>query len=357
MSTLSWVRGWWLCLCFVLVAFSQAQESAATLRLVHLSPDAPRVDLLIDGELRVTDLSFSRFSDYLPLPPGEHEVQVFPHRLPRRFETVPGAVAGGAVTGGAEATQPRAAPASRRLEPVTTLISLDEGVAYTLALVGLYEPPPPERELGGLAVNVVPEDSRIDVNGADGYFVSLTGSETLRELRPGVYTLSVRRDGYQPSQYNVEVQPGLTTTATVTLQREETGAQELPPQVATPNRGNVWHKVELQLYQDTSAETPTAEQAVVQVIHAAPTSQAVDVALVSLNQDGEQAEAKLSTGLAFPNNSDEVAVATGSYDLQLYTVDTSYALTTLSGLWLEPGPALQLLPGGDTRGGTRSSYP
>ena len=329
----------WLCVVALTTFFGQAQEGTATLRLAHLSPDAPRVDLLVDGELKLTDLSFSRFSGYLRLPPGEHEVQVFPHRLPRGSGPTREVAAQDATGGGAaEATPPAQVeddPAPRRIEPITTFVTLDEGISYTLALVGFYEPPPPESELGGLAVNVVPEDSRVEVNGPDGTSATLTGSETLRGLRPGVYTLTVSREGYQPSRYDVAVQPGLVATATVTLQSEDTTAEEVPPQVAAPNQGSVWHKVELQLYQNSFEST--AEQATVRVVHAAPTSPTVDISLLALDQGSEQADTVALTGLTFPNKSDMVAVPAGTYDLQLYAATTTDALTTLSGLWLEPG--------------------
>ena len=182
----------------------------------------------------------------------------------------------------------------------------------------------------------MPEDSRVEVTGSDGYAATLTGSDTLRELRPGVYTLAVNREGYQPSRYDVEVQPGLTSVATVTLQRGEAEAEELPPQVAVPSRENIWHKVELQLYQDLTELKVDPNQAVVRVVHISPLTQAADARLMSLSQDSETEDAiAVTKGLTFPNDGDEMAVPAGTYDLRFDLTHTDYTLTTLSGLRLE----------------------
>ena len=49
------------------------------IRVIHLSPDAPAVDLLIDGSLRaVTDLSFPDGTEYLDIEPGSYTFDVVP---------------------------------------------------------------------------------------------------------------------------------------------------------------------------------------------------------------------------------------------------------------------------------------
>lgn len=319
----------------LLSTLSRGQEDAAALRLVHLSPDAPRVDLLVDGELLLADLSFGMFSDHLQLSPGEHEIQVFPHRLPRRTELTQSMDAPGQA-----ADETDDAPAPRRLEAITTFITLEPGKSYTLALVGFYEPPPPEQELGALVINVLPDNSRVDVSGSDGYATSLVGSQTLDELRPGIYTLTISRTGYQTSQYDVEVQPGLNTTTAVTLQLEATET-DTPPQVSAANPKNVWRKVELQLYPDSSGSGSEQGQAIMKVVHSSPLSQAINVVLHP-NQS-EQADAlALTTNLAFPNDSGDTAVLPGAYDLSIVLAGTSQVLTTLAGLELEPSLAYTL---------------
>ncbi|ESS06446.1 MAG: DUF4397 family protein of unknown function [uncultured archaeon A07HB70] len=51
-------------------------EELAAVRVAHASPDAPAVDVEVDGDEVLTDLSFRRVSDYLTLDPGAHDVRV-----------------------------------------------------------------------------------------------------------------------------------------------------------------------------------------------------------------------------------------------------------------------------------------
>lgn len=53
-------------------------ETDATVRIVHASPGAPNVDVLVDGQPVVQDLAFGSATDYFPLPDGDHKVQVVP---------------------------------------------------------------------------------------------------------------------------------------------------------------------------------------------------------------------------------------------------------------------------------------
>lgn len=50
----------------------------ASLRVAHLSPDAPAVDIWVDGTRVLEDVSYKTFSDYLDVPAGAHNVQVTP---------------------------------------------------------------------------------------------------------------------------------------------------------------------------------------------------------------------------------------------------------------------------------------
>ncbi|MFN2284095.1 MAG: DUF4397 domain-containing protein, partial [Anaerolineae bacterium] len=57
-----------------------ADSGYARARVVHASPDAPNVDVWIDGALvpELTDVPFKAVSGYLPLTPGDHLIQVVP---------------------------------------------------------------------------------------------------------------------------------------------------------------------------------------------------------------------------------------------------------------------------------------
>ena len=56
--------------------------SASTfVRLGHLSPDAPEVDIWVDGEVALEDVAFRDFSAYVELEAGNHRFQVSPANL------------------------------------------------------------------------------------------------------------------------------------------------------------------------------------------------------------------------------------------------------------------------------------
>ena len=54
-----------------------AQEGQpSSFRAVHASPDAPNVDILVDGEPAVEDLGYGEVSPYVEVEPGTYQVQV-----------------------------------------------------------------------------------------------------------------------------------------------------------------------------------------------------------------------------------------------------------------------------------------
>ncbi|MFC7134617.1 MULTISPECIES: DUF4397 domain-containing protein [Salinibaculum] len=48
------------------------------IRIGHCSPDAPNVDIQVDGETAFEDVGFRDLSDYTSLAPGEHMVRIKP---------------------------------------------------------------------------------------------------------------------------------------------------------------------------------------------------------------------------------------------------------------------------------------
>lgn len=50
----------------------------ASLRVAHLSPDAPAVDVWVDGDRVLQDVAYQTFSDYLEVPAGDLNIQVTP---------------------------------------------------------------------------------------------------------------------------------------------------------------------------------------------------------------------------------------------------------------------------------------
>ncbi len=51
-------------------------EGEASLRVAHMSPNAPNVDVYVDGETVLTDVAFSAISNYLSVPAGERQVEI-----------------------------------------------------------------------------------------------------------------------------------------------------------------------------------------------------------------------------------------------------------------------------------------
>jgi hypothetical protein len=58
------------------VTTAAAQMTNGRLRVVHASPDAPSVDVLVDGVKVLENLPYREYSEYLPVPAGTHEVRV-----------------------------------------------------------------------------------------------------------------------------------------------------------------------------------------------------------------------------------------------------------------------------------------
>jgi hypothetical protein len=64
------------------VAPTFAQGGVAKVRVIHASPDAPAVDVYVDGNKVLTNVPFFTVSDYLDVPAGEHQFQVTPTGQP-----------------------------------------------------------------------------------------------------------------------------------------------------------------------------------------------------------------------------------------------------------------------------------
>jgi len=55
-----------------------AQGGNARVRVIHASPDAPAVDVFVDGQAALRNVAFPAISDYLEVPAGAHRVAVAP---------------------------------------------------------------------------------------------------------------------------------------------------------------------------------------------------------------------------------------------------------------------------------------
>jgi hypothetical protein len=55
-----------------------AAQATTRVRVVHLSPDGPAVDVLVDGQRAVSGLAFKAATDYAAVPSGQRNVKVTP---------------------------------------------------------------------------------------------------------------------------------------------------------------------------------------------------------------------------------------------------------------------------------------
>jgi hypothetical protein len=71
-----------LALALILVPSAFAQSGTAKVRVIHASPDAPAVDVYVNGNAALTNVPFFTASDYLDLPAGSYRIQVTPTGAP-----------------------------------------------------------------------------------------------------------------------------------------------------------------------------------------------------------------------------------------------------------------------------------
>lgn len=56
----------------------QPPEGESFIRVVHASPDAPAVDIIVDGKTALRGVGYLDASDYLEVAEGEHEISIVP---------------------------------------------------------------------------------------------------------------------------------------------------------------------------------------------------------------------------------------------------------------------------------------
>jgi hypothetical protein len=158
-----------------------AQQGGARVRVLHLSPDAPRLDVDVDGTTTLADVPFKTATRHAPVPAGTHTFEIRP---------------AGSATGDRALATKRA--------------SVAPGAAYTLAVVGLAArmqvlvleddftaPPPGKAKLR--AIDASPQSPPIDIAIAGGpvLFRNLTFPEAtpFATIDAGSMALEVRLAG------------------------------------------------------------------------------------------------------------------------------------------------------------------
>jgi hypothetical protein len=172
-----------------------AQDEVANLRVVHASPDAPNVDIWVNGEVAISDLAFGEATEYAELEPGDYQIQVTP-------------------TGEAADTA-----------VIDATVTLEAGSDYTVAAIGLVEAidalvltddnaAPAEGQAHVRIVHASPDAPAVDV--------AVTGGPILVENLPfgeassyipvdaGTYDLEIRPTGTEDVALAI---PGWVATA------------------------------------------------------------------------------------------------------------------------------------------------
>jgi hypothetical protein len=181
--------------------------STGSVRAAHMSPDAPNVDIYVDGSAVLEDVAFGTVSGYLDVPAGDREVEitaagdadtsVFSGTVPVGADTAYTLAAAGEISEGAD-------------EPFEVLVLEDDNSA------------PESGEARVRLVHASPDAPAVDVtlesNGSAVYDGVEYGSSEYAAVPAGDYTLQVRgdtenNDGDVAASFDVSVADGEVYTA------------------------------------------------------------------------------------------------------------------------------------------------
>jgi hypothetical protein len=161
-------------------ALGVGAEGDAAVNVIHASPDAPEVDVYVNGAQALTGLAFGEFSGWVALPAGEHQVQV----------TAEGAALDTAV--------------------IDAMVTIEAGAAYHIAATGLLAEIAPQvyqtdlsmldEEMARVRViHTSPDAPAVDiaVTGGDVLIENLEfpHASDFLEVPAGSYDLEVRPTG------------------------------------------------------------------------------------------------------------------------------------------------------------------
>lgn len=260
------------------VSAQDVTETDATVRVVHASPGAPNVDVLVDGQVVVQDLAFGAATDYLPLAGGDHKVQVVPTGQP----------ADAAV--------------------IDTDLNVDSGDAYIFVAVNrlneiegeVYNVNLDSLDSGKARVRVIhasPDAGNVDVSvtGGDELFgdVEFRSATDYTDVDAGSYNLDVKGedDRVLLTAQSLPIDDG-TTYDVIALGQIADNSLTLLPLATT---------VSVPCTTALGIDGGT-EDSCVRVVHAAPGSPEVDVYLN---------DSPIVTGLAFGTSTEFIAVPEG----------------------------------------------
>ena len=168
----------------LLAAGVMADAHTAKLRVVHASPDAPAVDVYVNGDLTLEEVPFKTDSGYLDVPAGTHDVEVF--AAGTEYAEGTGVLQADLTVEAGKAYTVAAANLLESLEFVVAEDSMEVTEGMTKIRVGHLSPDAPAVDVG--------------VIGGDALFsgAEFPGITDYAELDPGTYDLEIRLpDGTQ----------------------------------------------------------------------------------------------------------------------------------------------------------------
>lgn len=153
------------------------------IRILHASPDAPAVDIYANNNLIAEGLSYKQLTSYLPILPGNYEIQVYP-------------------------------AGNQTNAVIDTNVTIPQNSAFTVAAAGELSDiglmPIPEMFMPNMPmgmgnasfvrfVHLSPNAPAVDITLPDGMIlfedVSYTQFTDYLAVNPGTYTLQVRPTG------------------------------------------------------------------------------------------------------------------------------------------------------------------
>ncbi|WP_270181541.1 DUF4397 domain-containing protein [Alkalihalobacillus sp. CinArs1] len=188
-----------VCMVMGLTQITQAGEQS-NVRVIHASPDAPEVDVYVDGKPAFEGATFQAATDYASVTPGERKIQVFPSSAGGKGDAV--------------------------LEKTLTIGSGKDysvvalGKLSDLSLLVLEDETATSEKAGIRAVHASPDAPAVDIAVKDGDAIisdlSFGKSSDYKTVDPGTYDLEIRPAGSSQSVLdlpNIPVESGQNYTA------------------------------------------------------------------------------------------------------------------------------------------------
>ncbi|MBX0287683.1 DUF4397 domain-containing protein [Haloarcula salinisoli] len=187
----------------------------AMLRVAHLAPDAPNVDVAVDGTAVLTDVPFETVSDYLSLTTGEHQITVTP-------------------TGGSEAVFDQTVSLASGRQTAAAIGEVSgQNQAFTVTLLTDDAGTADTGNTNVRAVHTIPDAPAVDVTSGEtviadmvefgdaGEYVTVPSDTSTVELRPD----SLANDEEPVGTFSVDLTDMAAQTVFATGYLEPSGGQ------------------------------------------------------------------------------------------------------------------------------------